>query len=172
MKIHHELFTLAVLTTALGGCSGALHDDAATGTQSVTQDDWKHARLQSAEGVRISIDYQISVTHPSESETLVQATPAWINVTFPGACPSATRTVVSSFLGDPGELLSEVSSEQIDLILQRGDCRFSAELGKLTVAQGNESGGINLAQKVSIVADGNWLTDPVSNSHDFQVGLH
>jgi hypothetical protein len=102
------------------------------------------------------------------SEWRYVASPAWLNVQRSDLGPSDHVRAVwidnSQFVGQT------YSQNQVDLSYA-GNGRFTAQLPDTVEYLGDESGGLPTSQQLAIVVDGDWLTDPVSGSHNFNLQL-
>ena len=131
-------------------------------------DGWFHATLQSAESspAQISVDFQAYSTHtPDFSEVDTFANNIWVNVQRQDlGADDKLRAVWITDLGIDG---GGAKVQQQDLTYA-GEGRFTAPLNDTDIAHGTNDGYTwGSHQQVAIVANGDWLTDPVSGSHNF-----
>ncbi len=129
--------------------------------------DWKHIELNSDNGVKVKIDYQLA----SLVGNMVTAGPVWLNVYFPADAPvadSAGRVKVVFINYRPGDSWNEPAwastyPEYRELDLSLVDYDAAAKTAKATAElpfgtrKGLVPGGY---QEVAVVIDGKWHKDP------------
>ena len=139
-------------------------------------DVWRHNTLRSAEPTpaNISLDYQYKrgAQSPNLGSTVV-TDPLWLNVQRPDLGPNDKVHAVwlegdRYRMGSPN-MRGRVSEVEL---AYAGNGRFTAELPD-TVAYSGAAGGAESqhVQQLALQVDGDWLTDPVNQTHNFNVNL-
>jgi hypothetical protein len=164
------LAPLALLAALAAGC-GANADEASSTTSDSDLSSWRHVHLGAADRTKIDVDFVMGQTSDSSSLRTF-ARPVWINVSFSGHCPASVRAVFLTVNDSPDVAASSAQTfEEVDLTNAHDaqGCRMTGQLRKDVEVAGSYTGyGYNYHQELAIVADGSWLTDPVSHGHNFK----
>lgn len=142
--------------------------------------EWKHVNLQSSDGTKIAIDYQaqqeaFSGCYKCTIDT--KTTAAWINVSAPnlGANDTVHAVVLNFRLGNHSYAQPEVvelNDYHIDLHWDENAQKFTATLPALSIYRTGYPGTWKFRQEIAIVVNGQWLNDPMSNTHNFKFSLY
>lgn len=154
----------------------------------LASDNWKHARLVSAEKIEISVDfiskfYNTSSNKPSSS---TYASPIYFNITDRNLdSQDKVQVVLINHYKSESRYGNYAYSAQkeyiIDLSYAEGGqftAQFSSdndytneESTRLQIAGFSYSSAIYFWQEIAVVINGQWLTDPVGRTHNFQLNL-
>lgn len=140
-----------------------------TGTSAVKDladgSDWCHQRLQSTDGTKISIDFQV------ESLTGQKvANPLWINVERPNLGSSnSVHVVLIERLKSYGRPEHEGRVIETDLQWSSSDGRFTGKVADLLV---NSTSLAIVGHEIAFRIDNDWLKDPVSGNSNFRANFY
>lgn len=143
---------------------------------------WHHQTFNSDRNVEIKVDYQIKMEKSNSDSSAILACPLYVNI-YAGHLVASD--VVKAVLLNRRMNLSGPNQEVIPFFLstQFDQGHFWAELGQqyhspdynnihlpcLEVGSGN--GVRQFQQEIAVSVNGEWLTDPVSNTNNFQFNL-
>lgn len=135
-------------------------------------DEWKHNYLRSSDGADISVDYK----YMSERASIF-ASPVWLNVLLPAGvhCPTSLRVVFENHYDLVGFHQNTLEKQHIvDLYAASSvgsRCRYTGRLPFVLLSSSQRSYGYNYRQELSLVVNGRWLKDPISNSTTFKLKM-
>lgn len=141
---------------------------------------WFHTRLQSTSAAKINLDFEKRsfVTNSNKPSRVTEADNVWANVSRKDLKKTdQVRLVItteSEFVGNSnsGNAHSTSSNTQIVDLKYAGKHRFTAELADLLLREDGYGGQTKTRQRVAVVINGEWQTDPVGATHDFNVDLY
>ena len=125
------------------------------------QENWRHVRLVAADGTVVTVDYSVLDLVGS-----VIAAPVWVNVE--GRNLGNVRVVLLNYYAFQNGPLKLQDTQQTDL-KYAGGTRFTGQFQKVLMSEGTYMYGGNLfRQELSVVVNGKWLRDPISNTNNFK----
>jgi hypothetical protein len=183
LSTSRPLALFALLSTCAVACAASSQEEAASAAADTTVAT-QYVNLQSTDGTRVSLSYE---AHESVSpgydiwnaKNLVinVDNDAW-HVGFGGG--KAVRVVLMNFCETsigPGYM--PWSSQQLDISYTtlRSGSGFGYELQMVSLgdeantvhmAEYNYNGANHCRQEIAVVVDGDWKTDPINGTHNFQ----
>ncbi|HAH31913.1 MAG TPA: hypothetical protein DCL44_06325 [Elusimicrobia bacterium] len=124
---------------------------------------WKQAALKAADGTGITVDYITATTNKD-----VIAKTVWVNVYTGDTAAHKIRVVLINYVYVVAGQSPVKEMQQVDL-QPNGAGKYSARLNSVVVSEGVYTyGGNRYRQEISVVKDGVWLKDPISNSNNFK----
>ncbi len=135
------------------------------------QNPWCHVALTATDGTNVQIDYQLH--GPYDHAGYYQVTPLWINVRRSGLGSSdqAQAVIVNNYAGQ-----NPVTSTGDLTLAEPG--RLTGEIDGVTFWPSMFVSGASGLQEAyqgtgaALVIDGNWLSDPISGTHNFGINLN
>lgn len=118
---------------------------------------WKYINLQAKDGTKVDVQYHVA----AQADTSAVAEPVWITVTNPAFTGKEKISVV---------LINHYSGPHsggesaLNIALKYWGGKFIAPAGRVVLKDNTAY----YRQEIAVVVDGNWLTDPVSQSHNFK----
>ncbi|OFZ21320.1 MAG: hypothetical protein A2X94_07680 [Bdellovibrionales bacterium GWB1_55_8] len=128
---------------------------------SVNAADWKHVFLTSADGTKISLDYQSreeNVASPGRSPVMeTSAHPFWINIVNPAFdSQDRVQAVLITFAIKEGGAVLQHDVKTLDLSYA-GDHRFTAETDPVSIFRTDFSTYTDFIQELSISVNDNAM---------------
>ncbi|RYZ71418.1 MAG: hypothetical protein EOP09_04680 [Proteobacteria bacterium] len=141
-----------------------------------SEPEWHHQNLQAADGTEVRLDYLAEHTEHAEGclkcPTITYAVPAWLNVRLPDQKPNAAvRVAMTVFMKYQFGLYETVVENRVvdlDAVAGKpGD--YTGPLAQFPVKANGYGGNYSYKMKLSLVVDGDWKSDPVSRSTNFEI---
>lgn len=159
-------------------------------SSSFAADTWKHLLLQSEDGVKITVDYQVHYRQSSSSrpQNEIVVCPMHFNVWYDD--PAHNDRVVLFFQNKQRQVGADyTSAEQYNYYPQFYGDHFSVEFQQgdrhyqdgarsrintpcMYIYSDGFSGRWFYSQELSVQINGHWLTDPISGTHNFRFNLY
>ncbi len=152
--------------------------------------DWRHTNFQTAQGIEVGVDFdaRIEKNGAFKSQTCLAAYPQsfFINLRKASLSSSSQVRVVLNHYGfnsesstpetytlDLGYQGDHFSGRLFNAKLNRGSLELTSPVRLPLLLSCEGYAGLNLftRQTVSVVVDGEWLTDPATGSTQFPIDL-
>jgi hypothetical protein len=184
MKAHrrvHLAFVIATVAAFAAGCSSAARPssssqakDTATASTDADGGAWCHDYLAASDGTTtFDVDYQLQYTssYPG-SPSVVSMAPLWINVAGDFTGSEQVSATIVELDQSPSASAPSVTGSTVVALTWNGSVFTGQAPNPLPImtpsASGDGDDAFSSLYQFAIEIDGNWLTDPVSGTHNFQ----